>query len=465
MFILKRFLLGVVTLLMVAVALFFLLRAMPGDEVESYSGIESKSSSWSEKKAYKEHYLTIAKNLQLDFPLFYFSISKYDFHFSKNYIFPFEKNAAREALTKGYDEKTCNSFVDYENAYDSYLFHLKWMKSDSLAAMGSLAFFQNDFDEKSKNLQTSISDSAFLAEDKKNLSNFSKSEFNIIRSSLPESSKKYFSWFPYFRWNGSACQFHHWLSRLCMGDFGNSYTTHRAVSLEIQDAIKWTFFLNLSALALLFSLAIPLGLRSAQQKNKRFDRIMLRLSNYLDAIPAFWLATIVLIFFTTSYYHLKIFPSSGLGDFFYDAPFFKKLLVAIPHFIAPVFCIVLSSFPFFFRQMRSSALSIFQEDFVKTAQSKGLDGKTILRKHVFPNAIFPMITLLGAALPSVILGSVFIENIFNIPGMGKRLLQSIYEQDFPLTVAIVLLIAIFTILGSLLSDILYRFFDPRLRKK
>ena len=438
-------------------------RLMPGDEVEAYNDFAGRFSTWQEVERYRTDYQNTAHDLNLDLPIFYFSISKYPY--DKRFFtttFPDEKKSLNAILAKNYDTEMAFLILNYEQIYQKYLYNIKDAKSDSLLNIEAVANEYVLFLSKIKEKEPYLID--FLQNEKKQLDNFYKNETTIERIEIPSAKTKYFSWLPHFYFHGRDCQFHHWLQKNLTGDFGRSYRSHRPVFDEIKDAIRWTLLINIFAFLLIFLVGVPLGLKAAEKYGQRFDKFLMRFSFVSDAVPPFWLATLIVVFFTTSYYHVKIFPSAGLGDFPSSATFFEKMYIALPHFIAPVLCIVFTSISLIIRQMRSASLQIFQQDFIKTARAKGLSEKTILYRHVFPNAVFPILTLIGIALPELIVGSILIENIFNIPGMGKLMVDAIATKNFPLLIAIILLIAVATLLSVSFSNVLYRVFNPLLKK-
>ena len=459
MFIIKSILQGFLTLFLVSLLIFVAYRLMPGDEVEAYSGLTNNTKTWKEVESYRNNYENTAQELHLDLPIFYFDISKYayDERFFKT-TFIDDKSFLRTVFEKKYEPKTAFDLLNYERIYQKYFYHIKEKKVDSTLNIESIS---SSFLTISSNLQEKKPFlTSFLSEEKKQLDSFYKNETPFERLEIPLSDVKYFSWLPHFYFNGRDCQYHRWLQKIAVGDFGKSYYSKRLVFEEIRDAIRWSLLLNLVALLLIFLVGIPLGLKAAEKYGQHFDKILMRFNFISDAIPPFWVATLVLIFLTTSHYHIKIFPSAGLGEFPIGASFGEKLWIALPHFIAPVLCILFTSISLIIRQMRSSAIQIFQQDFIRTARAKGLSTKEILTKHVFQNAIFPIITLVGIMLPHLIIGSILIENTFNISGLGKTLVDSMARKDFPIMIAIVLIIACATLFTTFITDILYKFFNP-----
>jgi peptide/nickel transport system permease protein len=282
-------------------------------------------------------------------------------------------------------------------------------------------------------------------------------------SRLQQGAKPWKRYIPAFSWYGKDNQYHHWLSACLKGDFGISYRDGRAVGSKVRSALRWTLWLNLFSLALAYLLSIPLGVYMAVYKNRLFDRLS-RLSLFvLYALPAFWVGTLLLLFFADPNLGLNWVSFSQAGEYPPDAGFLEKRLSDLRHLILPVACLTYGSLAFIALQMRSAMAEALSQDFVRAARAKGLSENVVIWKHAFRNALFPLITLLGSLLPGMIAGAVVIESIFNLPGMGKLTLESIFSQDWPVVYAVLLLSALLTIGGLLLADILYALADPRVR--
>lgn len=266
-----------------------------------------------------------------------------------------------------------------------------------------------------------------------------------------------------FQWHGFDNQYINKVKEISSGNFGRSYRTKSLVLSDISDAIRWTLALNFIALVLIFLIGIALGLIAATQPNSKLDKRLMKISFISDAVPSIWIVTMAMIFLTSNYYGIAIFPSTGLGNPPYTASFLIKFLYALPHLILPILLIVFMGYSLIFRQMRSAAIDVIQQDFIRTAKAKGLSNKDLMKKHIFPNAIFPIITLIGFSFPTLIAGSVIVESVFNIPGMGKLAMEAIATKDFPILFAIILLTGLLTIVGNILSEVLYYIFEPRMK--
>jgi peptide/nickel transport system permease protein len=268
---------------------------------------------------------------------------------------------------------------------------------------------------------------------------------------------------PAIYWNGFDNQYHNWISSFLKGDFGTSVYERLPVVRKVKPALFWTLVLNLSAIFLAFAIAIPVGVRAAVKKGKTFDRVSSLGFFMLHSLPSFWIGTLLLIFFTTREYGMKLFAGVGLGTVPSDAAWYAKIWIAAPHLILPVFCLAYPALAFVSRQMRGSMLRELGQDYVRTARAKGLLEEDVIWKHAFRNALFPVITLIGSVFPAAIAGSVAVEYIFNIPGMGWLTLNAILQKDWPIVFTVLMLGAVLTTLGMLVADVLYALNDPRVK--
>ncbi len=282
---------------------------------------------------------------------------------------------------------------------------------------------------------------------------------------VKETATSYKQYIPALYWHGFDNQYHHWIRNFLCGDFGISLYDYKPVSQKIKSAIFWTLLINCIAIFIAYLLAIYLGVVSARKKDTRTDKGITLTLFILYSLPSFWVATLLVVFFTTPEYGAwtDIFPSTGLGNLSKDAPFWSRFWETTTHLILPIFCVTYASLAFLARQTRNSMLEVLPQLYIQTARAKGLSESKVIWKHAFRNALFPLITIFGSVLPSAITGSVIIEKIFNIPGMGRLMLSSIYTQDWTVVYAILMLGAVMTMLGILIADLLYAWANPRVR--
>jgi len=266
-------------------------------------------------------------------------------------------------------------------------------------------------------------------------------------------------------------QFHRWLfgddnysDGILRGDFGISWMTGQPVSDIISGRLRWSLFFTLISVFLAFLISIPAGLKAASKPGSPFDRIMSGLTIIVFSLPSFWIATLLMLLFCNPDV-LNWFPSSGVaptGGFSEDQSLWTILLESIPYLILPTFCYTYSAIAFISASVKAAASDILREDFIRTARAKGVSERGILDVHTLRNAWLPMITIFSQVFPLAIGGSVILETIFTIPGMGLAIYQSITSQDFPVIISVFMITGFVTMFGYLLADILYAVADPRI---
>ncbi|MFQ5787380.1 MAG: ABC transporter permease [Thermodesulfobacteriota bacterium] len=253
-----------------------------------------------------------------------------------------------------------------------------------------------------------------------------------------------------------------WLKQIFTLDFGRSYKDHRPVINKIAERLPVTLTLNIISIFFVYIISIPLGVFSAVRQGTYSDRLITFSLFALYSIPNFWLA-MILIFFLGGGDFWDVFPVYGIispGAEHY--PFFKKALNFLWHITLPVICLTYADLAYLSRYQKGSLLEVLREDFVRTARAKGLAESRVVFKHALRNSLIPIITLVASILPAMIGGSVIIESIFSIPGIGQLGFESILSRDYPVIMAIATITAFLTLLGILISDITYVFVDPRI---
>jgi peptide/nickel transport system permease protein len=253
-----------------------------------------------------------------------------------------------------------------------------------------------------------------------------------------------------------------WLGNMATGEFGNSFVDNRPVMSKIMERIPTTASIALLIISLSYLIAIPIGIYSAARQYSLMDRFSTFMLFVFYSLPVFWVATMAIVFLANVEY-IKIFPTSGLYTLGSENwTFFERMWDRAYHLILPVGCGSLASFAFLSRQMRGSMLEVIRQDYIRTARAKGLTEKTVILKHALRNSLIPIITLLGSILPSLVGGSVILETIFSIPGIGQLAFNALISRDYPLIMAELVLAGVLTMLGLLVVDILYALVDPRI---
>lgn len=254
-----------------------------------------------------------------------------------------------------------------------------------------------------------------------------------------------------------------WVKRVFTFDFGTSFKDHRPVLDKIAERLPITIQLNVISIFLVYLIAIPFGVYSATHADTAADRVLTLFFFFLYSLPSFWVAVLLIMFFGGGDFW-DIFPVYGISSIGAESwPFFHWLIDRLWHLVLPVTCLTYGGLAYLSRLTRAEMLEVIREDYIRTARAKGLRERIVIFKHALRNALLPIITLLAFLLPAMFGGSVIIESIFSIPGMGQLGFESVLSRDYPVIMAITTISAMLTLLGLLLSDILYATLDPRIK--
>jgi peptide/nickel transport system permease protein len=256
-------------------------------------------------------------------------------------------------------------------------------------------------------------------------------------------------------------QYVDWLKRFAQFDFGRSYIDDRPVSEKIAERLPVTLLINVSSLALILLIGIPLGVLSAVKRNSLPDRLSTAAVFLGFSAPEFWMALIAMSVFGIS---LGWLPISGIKslDFEYFTSFGKALDIA-KHIALPVCIAAFGSLAGISRYMRASMIGVIGQDFIRTCRAKGIPETRVIYVHALKNAVLPVITVLGLSVPGLIGGSVIFESIFAIPGMGRLFYEAVMARDYTTIMGILSIGAVLTLLGNFLADLAYFYADPRIR--
>ena len=257
-------------------------------------------------------------------------------------------------------------------------------------------------------------------------------------------------------------QYWSWLKKLVRGDLGTSFSSdHRPVADKILERLPITITINVLSLLIIIALAVPIGVLSAVHQDSLFDKVTAVIVFIGFAVPTFWLALLLMIFFGI---HLGWLPISGLRSLNYEyLSAWGQLTDLARHLILPVFISAFGGLAGLSRYMRANMLEVIRQDYILTARAKGLSERQVIYRHALRNALLPAITILGLSIPGLIGGSVNFETIFAIPGMGQLFYMSVMARDYPTVMGILLIGAILTLVGNLIADISYAVADPRIR--
>lgn len=455
----------------------------PGDPAElmlnrSVGGDGGQSA---DKLAGDKAYRMLRKKLGLDLPLFYFSFSNAATPDTLHRIAKTEHRKNLERLINEY-----GNWQQIENYYQSIqqleIAVLDLPKDANttaplIAMRTDVTNLYTNYNVKAinsafKDLHVQAASNAQLISVKKEINN-AESAYKSLSTSATISK----NYFPALHFNGRQNQYHRWLlgdapwfsksddeslsKGFLRGDFGISYFAKRPVGTLIWESIGYTMTISLLAILITYLISIPLGVFSAVNKNTPADQSITTGLFILYSLPSFWIATMMIIFLCGGDF-LDIFPPTGLADVDPEEPFFTRLGAQAYHLALPLICWTYGSFAYLSRQMRGGMLAVLQQDYIRTARSKGLENNVVIWKHAFRNSLLPVITIFSSVFPAMIGGSVILEFIFTIPGMGKLGFEAVLRRDYPVVLTVTMFSAILTLVGYLVSDVLYAVVDPRI---
>ncbi|MBL7197127.1 MAG: ABC transporter permease [Candidatus Omnitrophica bacterium] len=258
-------------------------------------------------------------------------------------------------------------------------------------------------------------------------------------------------------------QYKNWIKRFLKLDFGESFLDGRKVISKIKERLPITLFINIVSIILIFLIGIPLGVIGSVKQESITDKSITAFVFIGFAIPSFWLALILMDIFCIKLGWLPVLGITSLD--FENFNLFEKIADITKHLVLPISIFVFGGLAGISRYMRQSMIQTLNKPYILTARAKGLSQQTIIYKHALKNSLLPIITLLGLSIPGLISGSVIIESVFAIPGMGRLFFESVMSRDYPVIMGILTIGAILTMLGNLVADICYAYADPRIRYK
>ena len=463
----KRFSYAVLLLGVISVMAFYLSKAVPGDEILDYLSIDDpRYSTSADPMQQRDRYAMVAEKRGLNLPLFYFSVTPGYIPDSLYRIVPAEdRQTLRQWARVSHDkegvmalyhqlrtglsatcpqvdtviaaQKICDAIGGMFTMHDLFGVHHAAIRLNQEVAE------QHSGDTVWTALCMMIN----------------RSVEHLIQT--PQSSKTE-NWIPSFSWHGLENQYHQWISGLILFKPLTSLVDGRNAWTKIGEALKWTLLLNGFAFLLAIAGGMWIGMWSGARDGRSAEKIVSMVLFALFALPSFWLATLMIYMFSSGEW-LNLFPAGGLGPYHSANGFTTKALILARHLFLPVMCLTLGSLAYVSRQMKQSVVDQLQQRYVFFLRAQGIREKNILWKHVFRNALFPMITMIGSSLPALLSGSLIIEVIFSIPGMGRLLYTSLLARDWPVVFPVLMLGAAITVLSYFLTDIVYKWADPRVK--
>jgi peptide/nickel transport system permease protein len=252
-----------------------------------------------------------------------------------------------------------------------------------------------------------------------------------------------------------------WLRKFVTLDFGEAFADGRKVKDKILERLPITLTINLLSLGLILLIAIPIGIFSAIRQYSLLDRFTTVFVFVGYSTPSFWLALLLIYLLGVQW---GILPISGIQSLDVTGlSTWGRLMDKAHHLILPVFVSAFGGLAGLSRYMRNNMLEVMRQDYIRTARAKGLSEKQVILKHALRNALMPVITILGLSLPGIIGGSVIMEQVFGINGMGRLMFEAVFQRDYNVAMGILVPAAALTMLGNYLADIGYALADPRVR--
>jgi peptide/nickel transport system permease protein len=249
-------------------------------------------------------------------------------------------------------------------------------------------------------------------------------------------------------------QYVDWLGQIATGDLGQSIITRQKIMNDVKRRIPITFELGIIAFLLSICIGIPIGVIAAIRRGTWLDNVLTGFGNLGICVPSFWLG--ILLIYVIGY-KLDLLPIFG-----FTSPF-KDFSMNIRQIIMPVICLGVAPIATGIRLTRSSMLEVLRQDYVRTAWSKGLRERAVIVKHALKNGLLPVVTVKGMTLAGIVGGSVLIETVFSIPGMGRFAVEGLFAHDYPIVQATLLIGGTVTLGANLLVDLSYGWLDPRIR--
>lgn len=466
-FLFRRILLAIPTLFIVLVICFFLSKIMPGDEVDIFNGnnTEGYSNRNSDPQLYEENYKKTVLQLGLNKPVFYWSLiyKSYPDTLERILFLPQKRLVVQYLQTSG----NWPLIQNYFNSIDEILNHIRTLPDSSLAEKKSILsrVFSLKINQKDKDLEN-LSE---LFEKRITLHPLKKNIEGLIniKKEINSGSKNITAFYPKFKWNGVNNQFQLWMCSIFTGKYNISLIDGRPGWKKVSEALKWTITISAISLILSIFISILLGKYLAEKQNSGLEKFLSGFLFSIYTLPVFLVGSLLLIFFTNNEFGkwMNLFPSDGIGDVNSSDTIIEIVIQRAYHFILPVICLSYSSIAYLSFHIRDGILDGFKEAWYTTAISKGLSRREAIKTHSLKNALFPLISLLGQIIPSVISGSMIVEVLFSIPGMGRLMYSSILSHDWPVVFDTIVISAIVVILAQLVVDILYRVLDPRVSVK
>ena len=495
-YILKRLLVFIPTLVIISLLAFVISINSPADPVEQLARAANTDGNVdTESSAGEKIKNEIREKLGLDLPVFYFSINTLGDCDTLRKITNKAHRDNLKALSRTYGNwEEINAYFQSVNALlskhqalspdsiyknvDSTKISLEEINENYNNAIFTALSLQEVSDTSTIHYKLNELDAIYNLSYLKAFSN-ELSNVKLAYSKMLSSKSTWKNYIPIVKLNGFNNQYHIWLlgdlftgktrhrQGVLRGDFGYSYSDNQPVLQKIKDKFLYSFILVVISIVIAYLVSIPLGIYSAYKKGSLVESTSSVVVFMLYSLPSFFIGT-WLLYVLSNPDNLMWFPTGGVKDpsvFDDNWSFWQKLKHQAPYFVLPIITYTYSSFAFISRIMKVSMTDVLSQDYIRTAKAKGLPNSKILFKHALKNALLPIITMFADIFPAAVGGSVILETIFSIPGMGFEIYHAVLGTDIPMIVAVFTITGVLTVIGYLVSDILYAIVDPRISYK
>ena len=490
-YIIKRILIFIPMTIAISLIAFVISINAPGDPIQRLTKSDQEGGADATTGSNEEEKNQLREKYGLNLPIFYFSISDLATPKNLHSIKNISEKENLQALIHYYGNwqsinKYYQSVKTAEKRNQSINLE-KIIKKDSTLDKNKITEQYNALEISLKTLleehKINIIDTNILILENLILNNtcFSHLKNNIEnikegKENLELQSQKWKTYIPTIKFYSSSNQYHLWLFGngkdrfgIFRGDFGVSYNDGQEITNKIWDRIGISFTLSIISILIAYLVSIPIGIFSAYKKDSFADRSISLMLFILYSLPSFFIGTLLLLWFSNTN-NLYWFPEAGIQNPITWNPEWKwweweAIKHRFPYLVLPLITYTYSSFAFLSRIMRIGMIDVVGQDYIRTARAKGLSERIVILKHALRNSLLPIITVFAAIFPLAVGGSVIIEVIFTIPGMGLEMFIAIKNQDYPMIIAFFTMAGFLTMVGYLVSDILYAVVDPRISYK
>jgi peptide/nickel transport system permease protein len=461
--IIRKVLFGIAGIFLLSIISFILLQHIPGDPVLAkmqMQGIRQPSKTALFQSA---EYHKIRRKMGLDLPVFYFSICPLSISDSLSSIPNREiQRAMRNIAVKHGSDKDVIRWHEI-NMHLVKLQQANLQKTEEIELINAI-MISDDLDQNQAYYQNLMA----FAETKEEAALYQSGLLQMLK--INENATPLQSYIPVVNWHGHSNRFHRWFfgteepgSGVIKGNLGESFRDSRPVSTTLFPAFRITLLLAFITIILIYTVSLPLGIKMARPDSSKFGYRMVNIIFALYAMPSFWIAMMMLTFLCSPEF-LNWFPAAyNLMQIDPNSPLLMRWFYTLWHLILPVTCWALAGTAFLTLQTHQKSTQLYGSDFIGTARAKGLTESQIAKKHIFRNAALPAVSLLGSIIPAALSGAIVIELIFSIPGMGSLIFSAMHTRDYPVVMAVMLIIGTAALIGSGLSDLLLMLLDPRIR--